>query len=144
MQRLCLGLVATAFLTGLAVAPAQEPTEDSKMKLVRRIEEPGKPLFSPTFLADGRRLIATGDGLLHLWDAVTGKKIAQLERPAGERFQRFALSPDGQTLAAVTGSTKTGLSNMIAVIDIKSGEIRYAFILPAVESGRVVDSGSFP
>jgi RNA polymerase sigma factor (sigma-70 family) len=55
-----------------------------------------------TFSRDGKMLISAGwDGLIHCWDASTGRKVRQISKEVSkEEIYTLALSPDGKTLAS--------------------------------------------
>jgi WD40 repeat protein len=51
------------------------------------------------FSKDGKLLIASGEGAVHVWDVETHERRARLEIPGADQAQ-LAISPDGQLLAA--------------------------------------------
>ncbi|MCX6092065.1 MAG: WD40 repeat domain-containing protein [Candidatus Bipolaricaulota bacterium] len=65
------------------------------------------PVYSIAFSPDGRTLACGGDSIT-LWDPVSGKRLREMDIPAGAvysvAFYSVAFSPDGRTLAAGTNS----------------------------------------
>jgi hypothetical protein len=68
-----------------------------------------QPVELVQFLNEGKHLlVCCGDGIIHILDANTGKKIRHFGNPAG---CLEALSPDGATLAQIT-PTESSISGM--------------------------------
>ncbi|HEY7424322.1 MAG TPA: sigma-70 family RNA polymerase sigma factor, partial [Gemmataceae bacterium] len=89
--------------------PAGALTRLGTMRLRHNAEEVHSVLFAP----DGKTVASGGqDGIVHLWDAATGKLIRSLKRSAG-RPAFFA--PDGKTLVSLA-------NNQIGLWDVTTGE----------------------
>jgi WD40 repeat protein len=84
----------------------------------------GTTIDSVAFLPDGKTLVSgTGDATVRFWDVATGKQTSVVPTHANSGGTRFAVSPDGKTIAV----TSTRLVNIelydvatakrIAVID---------------------------
>lgn len=73
--------------------------------LTRELEGPKRDIESPLqFSQDSRFLSAAGDGVVHVWEASTGKFLHELNGIYG-RVRDISFSPDGKFITAV-GSQK--------------------------------------
>ena len=103
--------------------------------------------FCLAFSPDGRTLVTGGQGrIVELWDAVTGRRKAQLE-PPGEHYEwtrAVTFSPDGKTLAV------GGTHGHIALWDVDSvclraalrGETQIVATLAFSPDGKTLASGT--
>jgi hypothetical protein len=84
--------------------------------------------FSP----DGAAVYAGGPGLnaaFACWEASTGKELWQLKLPPDEPAARYALSPDGRTLAvgvnrAVPLGPRSAYRSTLTLWDVRTGKVR--------------------
>jgi WD40 repeat protein len=74
-------------------------------------------VFSVCFSPDGRTLVSGGRDKTLLWDVATGKVIHPLE--SGQISWRVRFSPDGKTVAALSGATGPG----IPLWDVVTGKL---------------------
>jgi WD40 repeat protein len=66
---------------------------------LHRLDGPKESYATAAFSPDGKTLVCAGrDGMVHLWEAATGKDLHQLKNSA--TAFKLALSPDGKLLAA--------------------------------------------
>jgi WD40 repeat protein len=89
----------------------------------RRVE------FSP----DGKLLAGVAGGLIHVWDATTGRVVEFLRSPDARAasslsFTELAFSPDGRLIAAGR-SALSRESVAVDVFDLQSGELRRTMTL---------------
>src|SRR5262245_53500873 len=84
-------------------------TQAAQVKEIRRFGGPQQEVNALTFSPNGKTLASSGsDGVLHLWDIVTGKELRTI---AGEGIQPWSLafSPDGKWLTGVCADMSIGL-----------------------------------
>jgi|GEM_PF-1928216 len=107
-------------------------TETGKQLMLRK--EKGRSVFFSAMLSpDGKTLVVSGSGnCAHLLDVATGKEVLQIEGPnkastlapgfsrmMEESIYWFAFSPDGKTVAGVSGK------NALTVWDIRKGRVQF-------------------
>lgn len=78
----------------------------------------GTPPVALSFLDGGRSLIGGGrDAVIRIWDAASGRPLRTFIQPAGSQVMHFAISPDGNVLAAATAS------GIVDLWDVSTGRI---------------------
>ncbi|HEY7315775.1 MAG TPA: sigma-70 family RNA polymerase sigma factor [Gemmataceae bacterium] len=76
----------------------------------RRIDAFSQDVVNVAFSPDGKAIASTGNvGGLRLWDAATGKKLA--EPPRGNQPMNLAYAPDGKTFAGMEGDGRLHVYN---------------------------------
>jgi RNA polymerase sigma factor (sigma-70 family) len=90
-------------------------------RLLHRLPLPGS-CNSLAIAADGKSFVAGGD-IPCLIDMETGKKVREFKLPAGCSEWCVALSPDGRTLAAGSGSVNNG-SATVVLLDVATGQLK--------------------
>lgn len=77
-----------------------------------RLDRESKDAFGPKLVelsTDGSLVATSGaNGMVHIWDAATGKLLRTLAMPAHHGVNRLVFSPDGRRLATC-GSDSTVL-----------------------------------
>lgn len=85
---------------------------------------------SVRFSADGRRVIAKLDSVLHIWDAPTGRQLTRLP----EVFSAYSLNPGATRVAAIFGGIPGG--GQARVWDVAAGRF---LELPLNDDGGIAD-----
>jgi WD40 repeat protein len=88
--------------------------QTGKRLLQRRESQRGSFLSFVPFSADRDFVAAPGDGALHLREIATGRHLLSLELPEWQTWmsELVAFSPDGRSVAAVTGSAVTNSTTL--------------------------------
>jgi WD40 repeat protein len=60
-------------------------------------------IYGLTLSSDGRRLASAVTGPVQVWDVATGAPLWKAEQDANRQVQRSLFSPDGKTLAVISG-----------------------------------------
>ena len=108
-------------------------TETGKQIMARKDEDGRDLFFSAALSPDGKMLVVSGEGnRAHLLDVATGKEVRQIEGPnkaphlppdvrrmRAESVYGFAFSPDGKTLAGLSGEVS------FSVWNVADGRLRY-------------------
>ena len=71
---------------------------------------------------------ASGNGSVHLWDAITGREIRTLERDEGRDLRMVAISPDGRMLAAISDEAREDGDCKVVLWELVSGKMRSEFV----------------
>lgn len=87
---------------------------DSRVgKVLLRLENSHSYLGALSWSWDGKQIAGAGDGVIAIWDALTGKQLQRLTSGMmSERIQSVAWSPDDRWLAAGTYSGRIYLWDM--------------------------------
>jgi hypothetical protein len=102
-----------AYLTGRGVLVVRAGDSGRVLWIAR----PGVGTGELAWSADGRRLLALSPRMVSVYTA-TGKLLSSEPAPAGAPIADAALSPDGRTLALVSGGTSGG-------VIVESAEVRH-------------------
>jgi WD40 repeat protein len=111
-------------------------------KECRRIQA-HDPTAHAVVFADGGRVLASSTGnTVQLWDPATGRELRRLEAGDYRDLDHLAVSPDGQTLAAVAQySPPAGRGEKRVVVwDVATGKRRVHFVPPS--EGRAFVGGA--
>jgi hypothetical protein len=88
--------------------------------LVRTCDSQTNSIYQVAFTSDSKHILSSGDNVIHVWDAATGKEVRRFEGH-GDLVQAMAISPDGRRL--VTGSH----DRTVRLWDVASGKEIYRF-----------------
>jgi RNA polymerase sigma factor (sigma-70 family) len=144
-----------------AVAPAPAADLSRPDLVARQLDRSGDPLPSGAlvrlgttrrrhstglagldFTRDGAAVVTAQDnGLVHFWDAVSGREIRTIDMLESARVQDkllrdFALSPDGSLMAAAGFAFDPELRRIIhrvSIRGVKRGQLQREFEVPAVD-----------
>jgi WD40 repeat protein len=97
--------------------------ESLKIPMPDRIFSIDDLAFSP----DGKQIAGVSNWRLHVWDAVTGKVLAEAALEAG-LFSRLAYSPDGKQIAIAGGQGGGEGKGILRVYDSATRKVHLVFV----------------
>ena len=122
----CLGLCLTSASVrgGDAEEKAAPPAQVKKPGAI--FKAPGSATFDVALSADGKLLARAGINKVDLWDVASGKKLHTLTGHNAPLL-RVKFSPDGTTLASITGSwLPNDVLGEVKLWDVATGKERVA------------------
>lgn len=75
---------------------------------------------SAAFSPDGVRIISTGEGVMKIWDAATGRERTVIKAQEDYSFQYAAFSPDGKRILTDSGGAKAKIWSISTKKEITS------------------------
>lgn len=118
-------IVLTLLLANEAVSAMPEATLEAQSALLsalltqprlrKVLHDPVGPVYDVAFSPDGRRLAsATDEGIVRIWDAVTGQPLGKAMKHDDDNAFSISFSPDGKRLAS------SGMNKGIRLWDVES------------------------